>query len=375
MTPVPPGPVFFVESQPVMDQNNSTTQQDTAVRDRRKRLLWSLLSALIAVLTVWAVTSQARGFSFRTLMDCLAEANPLWMILAFAGMLGFIFFEGCALRCACNALQYPTSLRAGFAYSAADIYFSAITPSASGGQPACALLMRRGGIPGCVAAPVLMLTLMMYTLAIIVIGALSFVFYPSVFLSFGPFAKLLILIGSLIQVVLALVFYMLFNSKDLLKRICVWLLRLLARLRLIRRPEAKEERLLRTMDEYRRRAALLSGHRSMLLRSFLFNLLQRASAISVSMFVFLALGGRAQLAPRVYAMQSFVVLGSNSVPIPGAMGISDYLMLEGFEAFLPPERVVQMELVSRSVSFYCCVLLCGLIVLLASRKKRKGDLS
>ncbi len=63
------------------------------------------------------------------------------------------------------------------------------------------------------------------------------------------------------------------------------------------------------------------------------------------------------------------------MPIPGAMGVSDYLMLEGFEAFLPPERVVQMELVSRSVSFYCCVLLCGLIVLLASRKKRKGDLS
>lgn len=358
-----------------MDRNHTTNQQDTAVRDRRKRLLWSLLSALIAVLTVWAVTSQAKGFSFRALRDCLAEADPIWMLLAFAGMLGFIFFEGCALRSACNALQYPTTLHSGVAYSAADIYFSAITPSASGGQPACALLMRRGGIPGCVAAPVLMLTLMMYTLAIIVIGVLCFVFFPSVFLSFGPFARLLILLGSLVQLVLVLVFYLLFSSKDLLKKICVGLLRLLARLHLIRRPEAREERLLRTMDEYRRRAALLSGHRSMLLRSFLFNLLQRVSAISVSMFVFLALGGKASFAPRVFAMQSFVVLGSNTVPIPGAMGVSDYLMLEGFEAFLPPERVVQMELVSRSVSFYCCVLLCGLIVLLASRKKRKGDLS
>ena len=81
-----------------MDRNHTTNQQDTAVRDRRKRLLWSLLSALIAVLTVWAVTSQAKGFSFRALRDCLAEADPIWMLLAFAGMLGFIFFEGCALR-------------------------------------------------------------------------------------------------------------------------------------------------------------------------------------------------------------------------------------------------------------------------------------
>lgn len=356
----------------LMDQNRSNKPNETA-RERRKHLLWTLLSALIAALTVWAVSSQWKGFSFRALAACLATARPGWLTLAFASMLGFIFFEGCALRSACNALQYPTTLRAGFSYAAADIYFSAITPSASGGQPACALLMRRGGIPGCVAAPVLMLTLMMYALAILVIGCLSFLCFPSVFLSYGPFARLLIVAGTAVQAGLALVFFLLFRSEALLKNICVGLLRLLARLRLLRDPASREARLTRTMDEYARRAALLSGHRRMLLQSFLFNLLQRASTICVSMFVFLALGGQMRVAPRIFAMQSFVVLGSNCVPIPGAMGVADYLMLEGFEAFLSPERVVQMELVSRSVSFYCCVLLSGLIVLLASAKERKGD--
>ena len=71
-------------------------------------------------------------------------------------------------------------------------------------------------------------------------------------------------------------------------------------------------------------------------------------------------------------MQSFAVIGSNCVPIPGAMGVADYLMLDGFEAFLPPDLVVSMELLSRSISFYACVLLCGLWVFATVFRKRKG---
>ena len=54
----------------------------------------------------------------------------------------------------------------GVLYSAADIYFSAITPSATGGQPASALLMVGDGIPTAVTTVVLLLNLAMYNLSI-----------------------------------------------------------------------------------------------------------------------------------------------------------------------------------------------------------------
>ena len=52
----------------------------------------------------------------------------------------------------------------------------------------------------------------------------------------------------------------------------------------------------------------------------------------------------------------------------------DYLMLDGFENFLPADLVVSMELLSRSLSFYICVLLCGVFVFFMSARKRKGAL-
>ena len=50
-------------------------------------------------------------------------------------------FEGEALREIVFHMGYPTKHKDAFVYSAADIYFSAITPSASGGQPASAFFM------------------------------------------------------------------------------------------------------------------------------------------------------------------------------------------------------------------------------------------
>lgn len=358
-----------------MDQNKQPDMQEKAAKERKKRLLWGFLSAVIAALTIWAVASQQKSFSFRAMLDSLADADPVWMACAVAAMLGFIIFEGLALRTACRALRYPTSFWSGCSYAAGDIYFSAITPSASGGQPASALLMMHGGIPGSVAAAILMLTLCMYTLSILIIGALSFALAFPVFLSFGSVARVLIVVGFALQIALFTSFVLLIRSKVLMKNILLGLVRILGRLRLIRNPDRLCARLERTIAAYHSRAALLTGHRGLLLRSLLYNLLQRLSIIAVSVFVFLALGGQPSRAGSILAVQSFTVIGSNCVPIPGAMGISDYLLLDGFEAYLSPDLVVSMELITRSVSFYCCVLLCGIIVLIASHRKRKGDRS
>ena len=62
-------------------------------------------------------------------------------------------------------------------------------------------------------------------------------------------------------------------------------------------------------------------------------------------------------------MQSFVVLGAYCVPIPGAMGVTDYLMLDGFNTILDSSLAVNLELLARAMSFYTCIFVCGFAVL------------
>ena len=338
----------------------------------RKQGCWTIISLAIAALSVWAVASQWKGFSLQRFLDAVASADKRWLAAGVLAMLGFVLFEGRAVRCACHALHYDVSPGKGIGYAAADIYFSAITPSASGGQPACAYLMMRDGIPGIVATAALLNTLAMYSLSILVLGVVCLALRAPVLARFGTPSLILIGLGLVAQIALAIFFWLLVHSERLLEKLCRGVLTLLSKLRLVRHVEKRRRQLEAHMEEYRRCASLLGGHRAMLIQSFVYNLLQRASQVAVPMFVYLAMGGAPGRAADLFATQALVVIGSNCVPVPGAMGVADYLMLDGFGGLLPPDQVIHLELLGRALSFYCCVLLCGLLVLAIIRRKRKA---
>ena len=340
------------------------------------KLLWSLVSVLIAVATVWAVISQARAFSFDSFADYFLDASKPWLFAAVLCMLGFIVFEGMAVTTICRAFGYRVGHGHGFIYSASDIYFSAITPSATGGQPVCAFFMIRDGIPGSVTTLVLIINLTMYTVSILCIGLFTLITQPAVFMTFGLLSQILIVVGFIVQGLLTLLFLMLLAKRDLLHKICLRALNFLCKIKLLRHKEAKQQKLETYMEEYAMYSQMLREHKGPMLKALIFNLLQRISVISVPLCVFMASGGAAAKAARIWAIQCCTVIGSNTIPIPGAMGVSDYIMLDGFSKAVQLHNVVNFELLSRSLSFYVCVLLCGITTLIAhllagKREKRK----
>ena len=117
---------------------------------KRKQWLYSLIFVLLIGLTVFTICSQSASFTREGFWEYVRAAHPAGLAAAALCTLLYILLEGLALLAICRALGYRRSVGQGVLYSAADIYFSAITPSATGGQPASAVLMMRSGIP---AAP------------------------------------------------------------------------------------------------------------------------------------------------------------------------------------------------------------------------------
>ncbi len=349
-------------------------KKDTSKKEGRKKLIWSLVFVGIALLTVWTVASQSKGFSFAEFQSYLKGASAGWMAAAVLCMFGFIFFEGAAVLTICRGFGFSPKKRGGFIYAAADIYFSAITPSATGGQPMSAYFMMKDGIPGLVVTVALVLNLAMYTLAIVVINVLNLPFAADVYASFGPLSHILIGLGTLVQIALVVLYVFCLKNGSLLRRAGNWGIRLLARLHLLRQPEQKRQKLQEKMDQYDEYAQMIKGRPMMVVRAFVFNLLQRACIIAVSVCCFMATGGNGALAAKIWGVQSCVTMGSVCVPIPGAMGVTDYLMLDGFDAWISAQSAANLEMLSRALSFYICVLICGISVFvkfLISKRREK----
>ena len=341
-----------------------------------KRALWSLLFLVLAALSVWTVTSQAKGFSPKHFMEYLNNNNPWWLGAAFLAMLAYIGFDALMVGCLLRGFGYPRSFPKCVSYAAADLYFSAITPSATGGQPMEAFFMVKDGVPAIISTVVMLTYLLLYTLSIVIIGLLCLVLVPSSFLAFGTLGRVFIIVGAVIQLALAFLYALLLWNKNLLRKILNGGLWLLTKLRIVRNPEKRREKLRATMDQYAQATAMLKGRRRLLLKTLLLNLAHRGSQILVTVFCFLAGGGSLRLVPKLFAMQSNVVIGAYCIPIPGSMGVTDLLMVDGFSSLMSESQAANLELLARAVSFYICILLCGIIVLVkyAMMRLRKNRL-
>lgn len=345
----------------------------------KSKLLWTVVFVIIAALTLLAITSNG-GFSFSEFVGFMKSLDPFWLSMAFLSMICIILFEALAIRTITKAFGYKRSVVHNVVYSSGDIYFSAITPSASGGQPASAYFMMRDGIPGPTVTVALVVNLILYTFGILILGILAFCMNPAIFLNFSTFSKVLIIIGCVMLCIVAFAFILILVKSSILHWICNFGLGILSKLHLIRNVDKKKRKLADSINSYASNVSQLGGKRAMLIRALLLNVFQRASAISVPLFVFFAAGGSMDSAVDVWVAQCMVILGSNTVPIPGAMGVSDFLFIDVLSAMgsVGAANAMNINLLSRTVSFYSCVLICGIVMIIrmvsykvvASRKNK-----
>ena len=162
-------------------------KEKSIIQQNLKKIIGVIVVSVFAIITIYTVF-RGSGISLNELTASLKEASWEGILLASVSMLGFIYFEGEALRVLVRHMGYPAKRSHGFVYSAADVYFSAITPSASGGQPASAYFMLKDGIAGTAVMAALLLNLIMYTLAILTIGLVDILIFPEVFLNFRWFS-------------------------------------------------------------------------------------------------------------------------------------------------------------------------------------------
>ena len=340
-------------------------------KDRYKKIFWAVFSPLLAVLTVWAVLQQNRSVSVKDIIDAFSRTNKVWFTLATVCSTLFIVFEGIALNSVLKGAGYRPTFFDGLIYSTSDIYFSAVTPSATGGQPATAYFMLRDGISGGVVTATLIVNLMMYSLSTVVLGVIAIILHPHSFFGFSPFSKLLIILGGVVLGTLTVCFFFMLKNGN---KVFSWLERFfsfLKRKKIINFSERMFKKLNKTKKDYAECSKLLAKNHWILIKSFIWTFLQRFSQILTPSLLYLSLGGDIGSSTIIFSKQCLITIGYNLIPIPGAMGVADYLMIDGFSEVMERNAAFSLEMLSRGLTFYICVSASGIIALIGYIIKRK----
>lgn len=344
--------------------------------NRNKKHILSLLLLLILIgVTFFLIFKKTSIASVRL---ALSHINPIYVVMGIACMFIYVSCEGECLRIICNSLGEKISFLKSFVYACSDVYFSAITPSATGGQPAMIYYMSKDNIPLSRSSLSVLLTLIEYMAVLVILGILSFFFHFSfimhstlfiIMFCFGLVMSALVIVGSL-----AAMF-----SKTLIQRFGRWCIRVLAKIRIIKDTENANASLDKQLAEYKKGAEYIKTHPIISIRVFIISFIQRTSLLTVTYLVYRGLGLNDTSMISVLAMQSVVMLSVTSLPLPGAVGASEFMFTQAFGNFFPRDLVMPAMLLTRGINFYFNTLFAGAVSMCnhisLMRKRRKNNSS
>ena len=312
-----------------------------------------LLFAAILGLTLYAVF---RGQDLGDIRDAIHSIDERWLAPAFGCVLAFIGGEAVILRLLLRSGGYRLGLGRCFLVSSAGFFFSAVTPSAGGGQPMQAYFLSREKVPVPVSAVTLMAVTITYKLVLVVVG-LGMALFRLDWLR-GLFGELfwLFWVGLALTVGFVAVLFTLVFHTQLARRLVTGAHALAVRLHILRHSESRYERLLASMERYHETAGYFKSHMGLMALVLAVTFVQRFALFTVPWLVCRGFGLNSLGWAEIACMQALISVAADMLPLPGGMGVSEALFLTVFEPAFGALTLPAMVL-SRGVDFYCRLLI------------------
>ncbi len=329
-------------------------------------LKYSIFIILVGV-TIYFVFKQN---NFRDFVTNLKGANFYYLGAGILCMFVFLGAEASNIKLILKNLGHKISALQSFRYSLVGFFFSSITPSSTGGQPAQIYFMNKDGIPIAHSTLALLVELMGYQFATGFLALLGFFLnFKTIVFTLGKI-KFLVFLGMAINLIILSALIVMIFSKNIAIKLMNGLAKILEFFH-YGKVEAFKESFLSQIDEYHRCSIYLKENKSILVRALLTNVIQLTTYHAIPFFVYLSFGLSGTSAFTIILMEAVLYVAVASLPFPGSVGISEGTFMVMFKLFFPKALLGSAMIISRGISFYFFVLLSALGVIWSFFKTKK----
>lgn len=334
--------------------------------NRKKWIIDVVILLLITSLTLFAVL---RGENPGEILRLLDRANGWYWVFGGLLIVPFVACESLILYLLLKNVGVSPNPEHCLIYSFTGFFFSSITPAAGGGQPAQVYYMHKDGLDPGMTTPILIVVTIGYKLVLVIAGVILFVARPKALSAAGETGILWACIGWCANVIVVVFFFLLIAFPKHIEKLAHGILNLLEGHLNQTRVESIRERLKYSISNYEKVSGCMKKNSRLIVIVILISIVQRAIQFSITWIVLCSFH-IAKIPPlvEVILLQSMVSLGTDLIPSPGGSGAHEALFLLLFEGICGEEHVLPVLIASRGISYYGQLILCGLVVLLFTRR-------
>lgn len=334
---------------------------EETVKKKKRKINWKLIYILATVLVIVLIAIFDEGV--KDIVNILPQLNVTWILASVGLIVLYWIFDAVILGHITSYVYHRQSWWKTLKVGIIGLYYSALTPFATGGQPLQVAYMKRDNIPIGTSTCIVSIKFFLYELALCVGYLAAMIFMGAYIYQNFTGAFWFILLGFFINFAGLMFIVISLISKRFATKVVHFIIKIGAKIRLIKRPEEKMASVQTQINEFSDAAKYISGHKFRIFISFLLTILDFVFLFSIPYVLYIAFGLHGATYIEFLVLQMCSYLAVAFMPTPGAAGASEGAFYLIFSRYFNDMTFLPM-LIWRFLTYYLILFVGSIWVVL-----------
>ena len=306
-----------------------------------------ILGTLLLILVIGINNNELKNIG-----QAFSNISPWWLVACLGAWLCFLLLESASLAYFLYKQEYPVKFRYVMFVALMGLYYSNITPGATGGQPMQVYYLKKKEVPIGVGSSVLTVKCFCFQFMLLVLGGAAWIAQPAFVQDQLWGAKVFLIAGYVFNSFSVCLLLFMVVNKRMVRFFILLFIRIGTLLRICKDPAqsaAKWEGILAT---FHTSVMLIRKRPWELLVQLFLNALQVLSIMAVTVFVYHALGLGGTPTVKIVTMALLLYISASYTPLPGASGAQEGGFMIYLKNIFPPVQIFPALLLWRLFTYY-----------------------
>ena len=337
---------------------------------KTKRMIRNLIIFIFLIILTFYIILKDQNIG--EIFEVLGTVKIQYILIAVGCMCIYVMCEAINIGRTLKTLNEESSFFKNIKYALIGMFFSGITPAASGGQPMQIYYMYKDKISVANSTLALLINLSSMQVVTISLAIISIIVNHNI-LNTALIWLFVIGIGlnaSALSLLLIAIF-----SKKLLQKLIDFVVKIMKKLK-IKNVEQKQEKIQLELSEYCNSSDYIKKNKLVMLKIIFTTYIEFIALYSVSYWVYCSFGLNEYNIFRVISIQAVLYGTVSGIPSPGAVGVTEGGFIEIFKTVFPSSIINSAMIINRGINFYLLIIVSAIVTMInAIKKERKVEKS
>ncbi|MDF9824002.1 uncharacterized protein (TIRG00374 family) [Breznakia sp. PF5-3] len=329
---------------------------------------------LIIGLTIFALWFALKD-NFREVMHLLGNIKWYAFIFIIIYGLSYNLIIGLIYKILGKTYKAGYKYKEGVQVAFVGAFFSGVTPSATGGQFAQAYIMKQQGIKISNGASILWIDFIIYQSVMVAYSTILMILKFSYYYTEHSSFFLLVLIGYVVNSMVILLLYTMAKFPKIYKRLSSWVVKLLARLKVVKDPVATITKWNLQLESFTNEIQSIKQHKGMVVKCILLNVIRLTVLYSLPLFIAYTMGLNVgvDMLLDIITMSAFVNIANAFFPVPGASGGTEAAFMLIFSTLFATAEANSIMILWRFSTYHMIIFIGGITFVYLKQKYDKRN--